>query len=140
LREYGRALRGVKVEDTKRGHKFDRVNVVAVVIHGKKVTKKIAPECYDGSMNGERFEKCFKSKLIKTVPGGCTIIMERAGFHRKKQLKKLCVKAKAALLFLAAYSPDFNPIEKDRANMKRALRDIAPFCDLLQTAVYNYWC
>jgi hypothetical protein len=27
--EYGRAVRGVKVEDTKRGRKFQRTNVVA---------------------------------------------------------------------------------------------------------------
>jgi hypothetical protein len=51
-REYGRALRGVKVEDSKRGHKFHRVNIVAAVIHGEKETKKIAPECYDGSDRG----------------------------------------------------------------------------------------
>jgi hypothetical protein len=24
--------------------------------------------------------------------------------------------------------------------MKRTLRDTAPFCDLLQTAIYGYWC
>jgi transposase len=66
--------------------------------------------------------------------------MDRASFHRKKRLEKLCVKAKVNLLFIPAYSPDFNPIEKDRANMKRALRDTAPFCDLLQTAIYGYRC
>jgi transposase len=48
--------------------------------------------------------------------------------------------SKVNLLFLPAYSPDFNPIEKDWENMKRALRDTAPFCDLLQTAIYGYWC
>ncbi|MDR2098374.1 MAG: transposase [Spirochaetaceae bacterium] len=42
-------------------------------------------------------------------------------------------------MLLPAYSPDFNPIEKDWANMKRALRDTAPLCDLLQTAIYRYW-
>jgi hypothetical protein len=36
-REYGRAVRGVKGEDTKRGHAFHRVNVAAAVIHGKAV-------------------------------------------------------------------------------------------------------
>jgi hypothetical protein len=30
-------------------------------------------------------------------------------------------------------------VEKDRANMKRVLRDTAPLCDLLQTAIYDYW-
>jgi transposase len=42
-------------------------------------------------------------------------------------------------MLLPAYSPDFNPIEKDWANMKRALRDTAPLWDLLQTAIYDYW-
>jgi transposase len=65
--------------------------------------------------------------------------MDRASFHRKKQLEEICLKAKVNLLFLPACSPDFNPIEKDWANMKRALRDTAPLCDLLQTAVYGYW-
>jgi transposase len=41
--------------------------------------------------------------------------------------------------FLPEYSPDFNPTEKDRANMKRALYDTAPFWGLLQTTVYDYW-
>jgi hypothetical protein len=35
-REYGHALRGVKVEDIKRGHTFYRVNGVAAVIQDKK--------------------------------------------------------------------------------------------------------
>jgi putative transposase len=91
-------------------------------------------------MTGERFERWFKIKLLNSVPRGSTIIMDRASFHRKKQLEELCGKAKVNLLFLPSYSPDFNPIEKDWANMKRALRDTAPPCDLLQTAVYNYWC
>jgi transposase len=122
-----------------RGRKFHRVNIVAAVTHGKEGTKKFAPECYSGSMNGERFEKWFEYKLIGSVPAGSTVIMDRASFHRKKQLEEICAKAEASLLFLPAYSPDFNPIEKDWANMKRALRDTAPLCDLLQTAVYNHW-
>jgi transposase len=47
---------------------------------------------------------------------------------------------KVKLLFLPPYSPDFNPIEKDRANLKRNLRDTAPLYGLLETAVYKYWC
>jgi transposase len=132
-------VRGEKVEDTKRGRKFHRVNVVAAVTHGKSGTKKIAPECYHGSMTGEHFEAWFESSLLKNVKPGCAIIMDRASFHRKEQLKEICGKAKVNLIFLPAYSPDFNPIEKDWANMKRALRDAAPLCDLLQTAVYDYW-
>ncbi|MDR3356323.1 MAG: transposase [Spirochaetaceae bacterium] len=85
-------------------------------------------------MTGERFE----CKPLKNVQAGRAIITGRASFHRKKHPGQLCG-TNVHLLFLPAYSPDFNPIEKDRANMKRALRDTFPFYDLLQTAVYNYW-
>jgi transposase len=44
------------------------------------------------------------------------------------------------LLFLPAYSPDYNPIEKSRANMKRALIDIIPTCEDVPAAVYQYFC
>jgi hypothetical protein len=79
-----RALRGEKAEDPKRGRKFLRVNVAAAVTHGKTRTKKIASECYNGSMTGERFELWFESSLLKNVTLNCAIIMDRASFHRKK--------------------------------------------------------
>jgi hypothetical protein len=60
----------------------------------------VAPECYNGSINGERFEKWFKFKLIKNVQRGRTIIMDRTSFHGKKQLEDLCAKAKTNLLFI----------------------------------------
>jgi transposase len=116
------------------------VKVVAAVIHGRKETKKIAPEYYSGSVTGERFERWFKHKPVNGVQRrGSVIITDRASFHRKKQHEEICGKAKVNLMFLPAYSPNFNPIEKGQANMNRALRDTAPLCDLLQTAIYDYW-
>jgi transposase len=55
-----------------------------------------------------------------------TVIMDNAGFHCKQKLMATAEKAEVKLLFLPPYSPDFNPIEKDWANLKRDLRDIAP--------------
>jgi transposase len=140
LREYGRAPRGVKVEDTKRGRKYHRINVVAAVIHSERGTKKMAPLCYHGSMNAERFEQWMTFNLIPALETGQTIIMDNASFHRKKQLEKICETAGVSIVFLPPYSPDFNPIEKDWSNMKRELRDTAPLEALLETAIYNYWC
>jgi transposase len=43
------------------------------------------------------------------------------------------------LLFLPAYSPDYNLIEKSWANMKLALIDIIPTCEDVPAAVYQYF-
>jgi hypothetical protein len=55
-REYGRPARGVKVEDSKRGQTFHRVNVIAAATHGETGVKRLAPKCYQHSMTGEKFE------------------------------------------------------------------------------------
>jgi transposase len=50
--------------------------------------------------------------------------MDNAPFHRKTRLRKLA-RGKVRLLFLPPYSPDYNPMEKSWANMKRLL--LRPF-------------
>jgi transposase len=138
-REFGRAGRGTKVEDTKRGRKFHRVNLAAAEIHVKDEVKIIAPLCYTGSMNGGYFEMWVEDYLLPAVDKGSTIIMDNARFHRKSKLEEICKLAKINLLFLPPYAPDYNPIEKSWANMKRELRDTASIYELLENAIYNYW-
>ena len=43
------------------------------------------------------------------------------------------------ILFLPAYSPDFNPIEKDWANMKNALIEELRNDVELDEAIYQYF-
>jgi uncharacterized protein YegP (UPF0339 family) len=119
----------------------------------------------DETMGGDRFKTLYKIRWSvevyhESIKQNTAIGMSPAHTERtqsnhvfaaiyaygKLELAKLnhgyyhfAVKANVTLMFLPAYSPDFNPIEKDWANMKNALRDTAPLCDLLQTAVYDYW-
>ncbi|GHV53138.1 hypothetical protein FACS1894216_10550 [Synergistales bacterium] len=65
--------------------------------------------------------------------------MDNASFHRKEKLRNSARRHSVKLLFLPAYSPDFNPIEKRRANMKRALADILPDSENLETAIHRYF-
>lgn len=127
-------MRGVKVEDTKRGKKFQRTNVVAARM-GKKI---VAPFCYSENMTAAYFVEWFRKNLVKSIPKGSTAIMDNASFHPKKKLQNLARRHGIKLLFLPPYSPDFNPIEKTWANMKRALVDILPNEISLENAIYNY--
>jgi transposase len=126
----------VRLEDVKSGRKFQRGNVVAARIGGGIV----APLCYSGNTTSASFVEWFRTKFVKVVPKGTTVIMDNASFHPPKKLKTLCRRHGMRLLFLPAYSPDYNPIEKSWANMKRALIDIIPTCEDVPAAVYQYLC
>jgi hypothetical protein len=133
-REFGRAPRGEQVEDVKRGTQFDRMNVIGILCQGEHY----GVECYRHTCNSEFFENWFENCLLKIIPKGFTVIMDNASFHRKKILRKLA-RGKVRLLFLPPYSPDYNPIEKSWANMKRYLRDNIKKFQSVDDAIYSYF-
>jgi hypothetical protein len=90
VREYGRAVRCVTIEDIKRGRKFQRTNLVAAQFKSEEGKMKVIELfCYRQNTTGEIFEDWFKRKLVKLVPKDATIIMDNASFHRKKKLWNL---------------------------------------------------
>ena len=140
IREHGRAVRGVKVEDTKRGRKFQRTNVIAARTKSENgEIRHVATLCYTQNTDSGFFIDWFRTKLVKSIPKGSTVIMDNASFHPKKKLFNLARRHGLKLLFLPAYSPDYNPIEKDWANMKNALVDMLPEYKDVPSAVYGYF-
>jgi hypothetical protein len=79
-REYARAPQGEIVEDVKRGSRFDRVNVIGALC-GRA---HFAVECFKRPADGKFFEARVENCLFKAIPKGYTLIMDNAGFHRKK--------------------------------------------------------
>jgi transposase len=134
-REYGRALRGVKVGDVKRGRKFQSTNVIAGYCNGEF----LADWCYPHKTNSMWFELWFKEFLIPSVPKYSTIILDCASFHREKKLRVLLRWKKVKLLFLPPYSPDYNKIEPQWANLKSALRESISNYTSVTSAVYEYF-
>ena len=47
------------------------------------------------------------------------LILDNAMLHKTSQTRELIERTGARLLFLPPYSPDYNPIEHDFANIKR---------------------
>jgi hypothetical protein len=128
-------LRGKKVEDTRRGRKFQRINIIGAVCNGAHLGIK----CYKQATNSEFFERWFSECLLKEIPKGYTVIMDNASFHRKSKLHELAEKAGIGLIFLPPYSPDFNSIEKSWANMKRWLSGRMSNYHSIDSAVYDYF-
>ena len=89
-------------------------------------------------MNSQLFEFWFALLLI-VIESGSVIIMDNASFHRKKVLKKMAADAGCRVIFLPPYSPDFNPIEKVWANLKKFLRNQLTLFESLSDAVFHYF-
>lgn len=60
--------------------------------------------------------------LLPEIGHGKTIIMDNATFHKSQQTESIINDAGCNLIYLPPYSPDFNPIEKFWANLKRTIR------------------
>ena len=133
-REYARAPRGEIIRDVRRGEKFNCVNVIGALCDGAY----IGVECYRHSTDAHFFESWFKECFLNKFPKGYTVIMDNAWFHRKKELRKMA-RGKVRLLFLPPYSPDYNPIEKSWANMKRFLGNYVHTYQSVESAVYDYF-
>jgi transposase len=76
--------------------------------------------------------------LLEEIPNTCTVIMDNARFHRRKELRKI-TRGKARVLFPPPYSPGYNPIEKTWANMKRFLRNNLNNFQSIDACIYNYF-
>jgi hypothetical protein len=60
----------VRLEDVKSGRKFQRTNVVAARIGGGIAVLL----CYSGNTTGDSFVEWFRTKFVKAVPKGTTVI------------------------------------------------------------------
>ncbi len=63
-REYGRALKGIKIMDTKRGRRFKRTNLIG----GLCCEKYYAIETYDQTTTRDFFINWFEKNLLVKVP------------------------------------------------------------------------
>ncbi|CVT49945.1 IS630-Spn1%2C transposase Orf2 [Streptococcus pneumoniae] len=81
----------------------------------------IAPMTYEEMMTSDFFEVWFQKFLLPTLTTPSVIIMDNARFHRMGKLELLCEEFGHKLLPLPPYSPEYNPIEKTWAHIKKHL-------------------
>lgn len=92
-----------------------------------------------GSITAIVFETWLAEHLCPVLPDHALLILDNARFHRPEAVTEIAQAAGHDVLFLPAYSPDFNKIEHDFAALKKIL-SYAPAGTTLDEVVANYRC
>ncbi len=93
---------------------------------GLRLSGMMAPMVLDGAMNGSAFKAYVEQVLVPELKPGDIVVMDNLPAHKVKGVREAIEDAKAHLLYLPPYSPDFNPIEMAFSKLKALLRKAAP--------------
>ena len=114
----GRGPRGARVHDKcPAGHWCTTTMLSSIRLDGSTACMTI-----EGATDTEVFRTFVREVLCPTLSAGDIVIMDNLSPHKSEPTLALIEAAGASVLFLPAYSPDFNPIEKMWSKVKASLR------------------
>lgn len=121
-RLYGRARGGNRCMDSAPGGHWETVTILSSIRHDGETESLV----FDGAVDRKMFDAYIKEGLAPTLRPGDIVVMDNLSAHKSKEACDTIRKRQAEVLFLPAYSPDFNPIEKMWSKIKQILRGIKP--------------
>ena len=75
----------------------------------------------EGATTSVVFETYVERVLAPSLREGRIVVMDNLGAHRPNRVRELIEERGCELLYLPAYSPDYNPIEEAFAKIKDLL-------------------
>jgi transposase len=128
---YGWCEVGLRFEALKSGRRKGRVNMIAAYCE----RQLSAAFTIEGACNRVVFETWLETCLLPTLGPGKVVILDNATFHHGGRIAQLIESVGCRLLYLPAYSPDFNRIEKCWAWLKSRIRKGLSNFDSLRQAI-----
>ena len=119
-RLYGRAISGKRIYDYVPDVRFERTSLMGAL----GVNGIIAPLTYKGTLNSELFRTYVKECLAPAMKKDDTLILDNLSVHKVKDVLKPLLDKGIIVIFIPAYSPDFNPIELAWSKIKSYLRKV----------------
>ena len=114
----GRAPQGERVHaSAPAGHWQTMTMIGSIRLDGSTACMTI-----EGATDTEVFRAYVREVLCPTLRPGDVVIMDNLSPHKSDLTLHLIKEADAQVLFLPAYSPDLNPIEKMWSKVKACLR------------------
>jgi transposase len=115
---YGYSAKGERVRlRVPRNRGPNTTLLAAMTLDGMGETMAV-----EGSTNQEVFEAYMEYALAPTLQAGEAVILDNLSAHKPARVRELVEEQGCQLIYLPAYSPDFNPIEEAFAKIKGILR------------------
>jgi transposase len=116
---YGYSPKGERVRllEVPRNRGTNTTLLASITLGGMGETLAV-----EGSTNREVFEAYVEHVLAPTLEAGQVVIMDNLSAHKPARVRELIEWRGCELIYLPAYSPDFNPIEEAFAKIKGMLR------------------
>ena len=76
----------------------------------------------EGATTARVFEAYVEQVLAESLRAGQIVVMDNLGAHRPPRIRELIEERGCELMYLPAYSPDYNPIEEAFSKIKNLLR------------------
>jgi transposase len=120
-RRYGRAPRGQRAYGSVPRNRGKNTTLLASMsLEGMGEAMVV-----EGSTTQKVFEAYVERFLAPTLKPGQVVILDNLGAHKGEKVRELIESRAASVIFLPAYSPDFNPIEEAFSKMKAILKKMA---------------
>jgi transposase len=118
---YGYAPRGERLRlsvPRKRGKNTTLLSSMTLLGMGPSLA-------VEGATTSRVFETYVEKVLAPSLEEDHVVVMDNLGAHRPKRIRELIEQRGCELVYLPAYSPDYNPIEEAFAKIKNLLRKAA---------------
>ena len=114
----GRAMRGQRVyASVPHGHWYTTTMISSIRLDGSVSCMSV-----DAATDTEVFRAYVAQVLCPTLQSGDIVIMDNLSPHKSQKTIRLIEATGASVMFLPAYSPDLNPIERMWSKVKESLR------------------
>jgi transposase len=126
-RTHGYAPRGNRCYGKHDWGAKGRTNVIGALLGQVLLTVSL----FSSSINTITFSSWIEQDLLPKLPPKSVVILDNATFHKGGAMQNTLKDAGHTLIYLPAYSPDLNPIEKKWAQAKSRRRKVGCSIDQL---------
>lgn len=121
-RLYGRSYQGNRCLDSTPCGRWETVTILSSV----RLDGTTESLVFEGAVDRKMFDAYVKELLAPALRPGDIVVMDNLNAHKSLSARAEIENRQAQMVFLPAYSPDFNPIEKMWSKVKQVLRGLKP--------------